>query len=371
MQENELLRNEGIDVQPLLLSNMSIQDDGLGAKLAIGIGTTWSLKGYQQTREVIAGFRPDLVHFHNTFPQLSPSAYYACRNAGVPVVQTLHNYRLLCAAATFLRDGRVCEDCVPMRFYNSVKYRCYRNSSLASLAIAGMQYVHHTVGTYRHTVDRYIALTQFAKKKFVEGGLPESRITVKSNTLQETPEPGKGGFEVLFVGRLSPEKGIDVLLRAWREHGLQYPLRIVGDGPLRNTVEQAVRDNAYIRYTGALAPDKCLQVIAKSAVMVLPSLWYEGFPMTVLESYAVGTPVVASKIGSLSELVREGETGWTFPAGDSFSLAESLTAALENPQRLKTMRGRCREEFMSRYAPERNVSELLYIYQDVIESRRN
>lgn len=368
-QEKVLLDKAGVVVESLEFNNDDIREERLIDRVRLGLATTWSISGWRAVKAALEARKPDIVHFHNTFPQLSPSVYYACKSVGVPVVQTIHNYRLLCSAGTFLREDRVCEECLPRRFYNGVRFRCYRDSLAASFAVSTMQYVHHSMGSYRYRVDRYIALTRFAKEKLVEAGLPEDRIVIKSNTLADVPRVGKGGSEVVFVGRLSPEKGVDVLLRAWSSRRLQYPLRIIGDGPMRGLVEQAVRRSDWIRYSGQLSSDECQEAMGRARVLVLPSVWYEGFPMTVLESYAKGTPVIASRIGSLTELVRENETGWTFPKGDSEALSAIVEIAMNGGERVSTIRERCRDEFLERYSPEKNVAQLIDIYKDLISER--
>ena len=238
--EHDLLERHGIEVIPYVVHNDNLDDRGLLRKIRIAAKTVWSGQSSESLRKLIASSRPDLVHFHNTFPQISPSAYAACRRAGVPVVQTLHNYRLICPGALLLRDGVPCESCVGSTLLHAVRHRCYRGSLPATATLAAMLAVNRRLGSYTDNVDRYIALTEFAASRLRAGGLPGERISVKPNFLPDDPQPGRGGGGyAVFVGRLSSEKGLHTLLRAWR-HLPNLPLKILGDGPLRSQLEQQV-----------------------------------------------------------------------------------------------------------------------------------
>src|SRR5581483_9761958 len=191
--------------------------------------TVWSRPAYRVLRELLRAHRPAVAHFHNTFPLISPAAYYACRAERVPVVQTLHNFRLLCPNALFFRDGRVCEDCLGKAVpWPGVAHKCYRGSRSASAAVCTMLTVHRALGTWHTAVDRFIALTDASRRKFVAGGLPADKIAVKANFVDPDPGPGTGaGGYGVFVGRLSAEKGVGTLLKAWQQLGRDVPLKIV------------------------------------------------------------------------------------------------------------------------------------------------
>ena len=316
--------------------------------------------------DAIARFRPDVVHVHNFFPLFSPAVYYACRTAGVPVVQTLHNYRLLCANSLLFRDGHVCEECVGRSFaWPAIAHACYRGSRAGTASIAIMQASHRIARTWQERVDLYIALTEFSRAKLVEGGLPAEKIVVKPNFASRDIATGNGrGGYALFVGRLSPEKGLDVLLEAWKRMRMSIPLRIVGDGPLAGRVREAAGES--VSYLGPREKSEVLGLMQSASLLILPSMWYEGFPMVIVEAFQVGLPVVASDLGSLSSLVTPGRTGLLFRPGDPSALAERVEWAFAHPEELSRMRRQARAEHEANYTPERNYELLMQIYDRVI-----
>ncbi|MEW6635764.1 MAG: glycosyltransferase family 4 protein [Actinomycetota bacterium] len=334
--------------------------------------TVWNGTAYRELRRLVRRTRPRVAHFHNTFPLISPAAYYAVRAEGVPVVQTLHNYRLLCANALLLRDGRVCEDCLGRTMpWPGVVHACYRDSRPASGAVAAMLATHRVLGTWREAVDVYVALTGFARQKFIQGGLPEEKIVVKPNFLHPDPGPGDGrGGYVLFVGRLSREKGVETMLRAWERPGLKAPLKIVGDGPLAPEVRAAAGRLAGVEWLGRQSKAQVLALMKGARFMVFPSVWYEGFPMVFAEASAVGLPMVASDLGSMSSLVDDGRTGLHFRPGDAESLASRVVWLLNRPAQLEYMRRQARREFETRYTAEENYRRLMEIYELAIERAR-
>jgi glycosyltransferase involved in cell wall biosynthesis len=304
-----------------------------------------------------------LAHFHNTFPLISPSAYAACQDNAVPVVQTLHNYRFICPGALLMRDGHPCEDCVGTSLLPALRHRCYRGSLPATGAVVWMLSSNRLRGAYQNLVNRYIALTNFAAGRLIAGGLPESRMQVKANFLPNAPEMGLGGGNyAVYVGRLSEEKGVRTLLDAWR-HVDGFPLKILGDGPLRHELEgQARRDALSVEFLGFRPREDILEMVGNADVQVIPSECYEGFPIVVLEAYACGTPILASRIGSLDEIVVEEESGIKFEPGDPGDLAKKLNGLLADRSRLHVMRRKARALFEENYAADQNYLQLLEIY---------
>ena len=361
------LEQAGHDVVRVEFSNDDVSTETLFARLKAGLETVWSSRAKTRLAHAIARHAPQVVHFHNTFPLISPAAYLACVQAGVPVVQTLHNFRLLCANAMFMRDGAICEACAGGRFFNGVRHACYRDSRLASSAVALMQYLHHGLGTYARQVDRFIVLTEFARRKFVAGGLPAARLVVKPNSLAQDPGMGAGGGDYcLFVGRLSAEKGVHTLLEAWRQLP-DVPLVVAGDGPERAAMERqlAAAGASSVRLLGAVPRSEVLRLMGEARMLVMPSEWYEGFPMTIVEAYSRGLPVLAAHIGSLGEVVVDGQTGRHFRSADAADLASAVRALNAAPAALAAMRERARRRFLDLYGAPQNVAALVDIYSRV------
>jgi glycosyltransferase involved in cell wall biosynthesis len=340
-------------------------------RLALAGNTLWNSSTYQELRTLIRRERPRVAHFHNIFPLISPAGYYAARAEGVPVIQTLHNYRLLCPVALFFRDGRVCEDCMGKAVpWPGVVHKCYRGSRAASGVIAAMLTVHRVLRTWTEMVDVYIALTEFARSKFIEGGLPAGKIVVKPNFV--APDPGRGrggGGYALFVGRLAPEKGTGTMLAAWERLGTRIPLKIVGDGPLRDRVVGAAK-RSKVEWLGHRPVKEVHALMGKADMLVFPSEWYETFGRVAVEAFAVGTPVIAADIGAVAELVEHGRTGLVFRPGDPEDLVTQVEWALSHPAELLRMRDEVRAEFEAKYTAERNYRALMEIYEAALERKK-
>lgn len=367
--EKALLEANGHDVTLVEATNDNIV--GCLEKAKTAVSAIYSPSSKRRVREEIAKFSPHIVHVHNYFPLLSPSVFYACQEAGVPVVQTLHNYRLLCANAYLFREGRVCEDCVGKRFpWSGVVNGCYRDSKVGTAIVGTMQSVHRTVQTWTKTVDAYIALTEFARQKFIQGNLPAEKIVVKPNFLFSDPGKGEGkGGYALFVGRLSPEKGLDKLFQAWEKIGERMPLKIVGDGQLADTVAEASRKLKGVEWLGRQPKEQVLALMKQATVLVFPSLWYEGLPMVIAEAYAVGLPVITSDLGSTSLLVKHGRTGLHFRPGDADDLVAQVEWVLTHPVEQAQMRREARAEFEAKYTADRNYQMLMNIYERVLSCK--
>lgn len=357
--EAALLASRGHAVERFLRHNDAIADM---SRLDAAVQTVWSAPAARDFEAVLRAFRPDVVHVHNTFPLMSPAIYWVANRLRVPVVQTLHNFRLLCPGALFLREGRVCEDCSGRLPWRGVVRGCYRESRPASAALAGMLVVHRAAGTWRNKVSRYIALNEFCRAKFVAGGLPAERIVVKPNFVDFSApaEVERAGF--LFVGRLSAEKGVTALADAAR----QVPgvaLRVAGSGPEASCLAGI----AGVAALGALDGSTVRAEMGRAMALVLPSIWYENFPRTLVEAYACGLPVIASRIGALAELVRDGETGLLFEPGNAADLADKLRWAQAHPQRMAEMGRKARALYEAEFTAERNYAQLMAIYRDAID----
>jgi glycosyltransferase involved in cell wall biosynthesis len=364
--EGKLLEERGHRVLRYTLHNDQVSEM---SRAGLAKATVWNGAVYRELRALIRKEQPQVAHFHNTFPLISPASYYAVRAEGVPVVQTLHNYRLLCPNALFFREGRICEDCLDKRLpWPGVVHACYRGSHSSSMAVAAMLTTHRTFNTWTRAVDAYIALTEFAREKFVEGGLPAHKVVVKPNFVDPDPGmgEGKGGY-VLFVGRLSPEKGVGTLLRSWERLRMKIPLKIVGDGPLAPMVAEVAKQCPEVEWLGQQSQARVSKLMKHAQALIFPSVWYEGFPMVIAEAYAVGLPVIASDLGSMRSLIDHGRTGLLFRPNDAEDLAAQVQWASTRPAELNRMRSEARTEFEVNYSAERNYRILTKIYRTVIE----
>ncbi len=363
----DLLEARGHAVTRFTVHNDELAGAG---KLSMATMTVWNRGLAKRIGQLVRDNKIDVVHFINTFPQISPAAYYAARNAGAAVVQEVQNFRLSCPSALFMRDNRVCEDCLGrLVAWPGIKHGCYRGSRSATAVVAGMQTFHRLLGTYRNGVDAYIAATDFSRDKLIEAGLPAAKLHVKPNFISPDPGEGKGvGGYAIFVGRLSAEKGIDVLLDAWTRLA-NVPLKIIGDGPLADRVQAVASRSASIDYLGRQPVERVLQLVGDAACLVFPSIWYEGLPKTILESFAKGTPVIASKIGSMIDLIEPGRNGLHVAPGDPSQLADAVRAFFTDAPLRQQLRRGARESFLERYTADRNYSQLLDIYNAAIQRR--
>lgn len=354
--EVDLLRQHGHDVACYTRHNDEV---GTMSRVALARDTLWSTRTAREFAELLSTFRPGVVHVHNSFPLVSPSLYWKARSEGLPVVQTLHNFRLICPQALLLREGRVCEDCVGRVPWRAIVHRCYRDSAAQSAAVATMVQVHRSLGTWHRKVNRYIALNEFCRSKFIQGGIPAERVRVKPNfvDLPEPPAKPRQGF--LFVGRLSVEKGIEVLAEAI---GLASgcELRIAGSGPEEGRVRALPRT----RWLGAQPPAAVYAEMAGALALVVPSIWYENFPRTIVEAFASGLPVIASRLGAMASIVQDGVTGLLFEPGQPADLAAKLSWAAQHPAEMARMGEAARRHHASHLSGAANYRMLMDIYAE-------
>lgn len=357
--EMALLRSRGHDVALYKRHNDELKTM---APATAAASAMWSPRSVRELDALCQHFQPDLIHVHNTFPLISPSIYWAAARRRVPVVQTLHNFRLLCPQGAFLRNGRICEDCMGKLPWRAVGRRCYRGSMSQSAVLSAMLGAHRAAGTYRHHVTRYIALSAFSRDRFIAAGLPAQRVLIKPNFVEarEPPDarPRQGG---LYVGRLAEEKGIGTLLDAVRRGGVSG-VTAIGAGPLEAQVADTLGD----AFVGFQSRDDIMRKMRGAAFLIVPSLCLEQMPTTILEAFACGLPVIASRLGALANIVDEQVTGLLFKAGDPTDLAEKIAWAHAHPEEMRRMGQAARAEYESRYTPSINYHLLLGIYEDAI-----
>jgi len=368
--ESSMLKKHGCRAYRYTVHNDRIK--GMNPLMLAG-NTLWNKAIASELRETVRKVRPDVVHFHNTFPLISPAAYYVAKAEGIPVVQTLHNYRLLCPNAEFFYNNSVCEGCLGKAVpWPGALKGCYRDSRAQTAVVAMMLTFHRMLKTWQKKVDIYIALTDFARNKFIEGGLPAEKIVVKPNFVYPDPGPKDSvGSYALFIGRLSPEKGIGTLLEAWKR--LQgIPLKLVGDGPLMGEIRKSVEKEGLtcIETLGHCPQKDVLSLIKGARFLIFPSEWYETFGRVAIEAFACGVPVIASNLGAMAEIVEDGRTGLHFETGNSEDLAAKVEWAWTHEKEMLDMGRDAREEYEEKYTAERNYEMLMEIYKKVTNTRK-
>jgi glycosyltransferase involved in cell wall biosynthesis len=356
-----MLEDFGHEVIRFTLRNDAIVGTG---RLAAASKAVWNRAVHKELRRLIRTTRPDVAHFENTFPLVSPAAYYACHAEHVPVVQTLRNFRMLCPSGLLFRNGKICEDCfgrwVP---WPGVLHACYRGSRLGTAAVAAMIATHRALRTWHRQVDAYVALNRFVRAKYIEAGLAAGRVHINPNFLTADPGPGDGeGGYALFAGRLSPEKGVGTLLAAWRQLARELPLKILGDGPEADQVAEAAAEHSNIEWLGWRSVAEVLALTGDARFVVVPSVCYESFNRTQLEAFAKGTPVLASRQGSMQAIVDHRRTGLLFTPNDPDDLVRQVRWLLDHPVAYAQMRRAARQEFEAHYTAKASHERLVRIY---------
>lgn len=353
--EVRLLRERGHEVELFETSNRDLSSFG-GARIAAG--TVWSRNGRAQVFEKNRRFAPDVVHVHNTFPRLSPSIYYAVARAGV--VQTLHNFRLVCPAATLMRNGQPCEECVGRFALPAIRHGCYRGRS-ASFVSAAMLQTHRTLGTWDRRVDAYIALTAFTRDVFVRGGLPREKLHIKPNFV--APDPGVGaqrGRHFLYVGRFDEGKGIRVLMDAWRAMPAPVPLRLIGSGGLEDEVRAFAASTPAVEFVGHVSHERVIAELKSARALIAPMLWYENFPLGICEAMATGCPVIAADVANVRAILLDGAAALLFRRTDASALRAMIESVTES--QLAHVAARARAEYEQSYTADKNYGALMRIY---------
>jgi len=368
-EEVSMLKQQGHFVE--LYEEDSAKITGAFATLMVALGLIFSIPSYRRVRQAIKQHKPDVVHVHNFFPLISPSVFYACSSLGVPVVHTLHNYRTICPTGLLLHEGKVNERSIKEGPFWTVPHKVYRGSLIGTLLLAVSISVHRHIGTWRNKVDRYVALTQFQRDKFVEAGWPADKIRVKPNfaqdrSLGEGDSRKSGGF-TLFVGRLSHEKGVDLVLEAWEQ--IDLPLKIVGDGPLMDSLNSSAKRN--VEPLGHLAKEDVYRLMAQADLLVVASKCYEAFGLVIVEAFSCGTPVIAPALGGMPEIIQDGENGLLFEPGNVSDMQSKIVELTSNPERLERMGARARETYLSRYTESQNCEMLVTIYEELICGERS
>ena len=368
-EEVRMLQQRGHLVHQYSVDNDHIT--GAWRQAVVAARSFYSRPVFRDFSALLATFQPDILHVHNFFPSISPAIFFAAGEYRVPVVQTLHNYRLLCANAMLFRDGRPCEDCLSGHsFLPGVINGCYRGSRAGSAVVGISNSVHAALGTWSNRIDRYIALTQFAAQKLGQNRIPPEKIRIKPNFVPDRGlGQGRGGF-ALYVGRLSSEKGLETIVEADRLGELPIPVHIAGVGPLLAQIERAsARPGSRLILLGRLARSQVEEEMKNATVLLVPSLWYEGFPMVMVEALSFGLPAIASRIGGLPEMVQDGHSGLLFEPGDPAALVQALRSFVSDTNRIEAMRQASRGQFDYRYTEQKNYEILMAIYRELLDGK--
>ncbi|OPL16302.1 MAG: hypothetical protein AVO38_08095 [delta proteobacterium ML8_D] len=374
-REKELLKQSGLKLESVIFKN-----DVIGTKYGPSIFKTalytpWSPIGKKMVKEAIHKFRPDLVHFHNTFPVLSQSAIYQAKKMECATVQTMHNFRSVCAQAMLMKCGGICEKCIGKYPWPALVAKCYRNSFLATVPLAANISLHRFLKTWQTRVDRIIVLSEFNKNKFIEAGFPVRKMRVKPNFFENNWHVYESGMAKennwLFIGRLKEEKGVQFLPAVWKQLDEQAPLlNIAGSGPYLETLRAEINSlglDKKIILHGHCSSDRLQELLKRSSLLVFPSIWYEGFPLVIGEAYAAGVPVAASQIGTPAYIVRNNITGVHFHPGDINDMVKKLSFLIMHPELLRQMGVNARKEYEDKYTPERNFQLIIDIYREAID----
>ncbi|MDQ4142594.1 MAG: glycosyltransferase family 4 protein [Actinomycetota bacterium] len=374
-QESATLAARGHTVERFERSNDEINDGSLLGKALLPGQVVWSEKTRRSLSAHLQRFCPDVVHVHNTFPLFSPSVLYACRKHLVPVVATLHHYRLLCPSGDLFRDGQVCHECVGRIPLPAVRHGCYHDSRLSTVPLVASSITHATA--WRELVSAYIFLSRAQREIFAPMGLPPGRMFVKPNFVPE-PQPIIPSREsmVAFIGRLTKAKGIDILMQAWdlftdRERRNTLRLTVVGAGPLQRQVETWASRRPSVQWLGPLSRPQCSAVMARARAVIVPSRWEETFGLVAVEAMGAGVPPVASTRGSFPELITARSDGVLFDPEDPRALATVLEDIADNPSQYEAYGRRARRTYERRFRSESNIDQLLAIYDFAIRNPRH
>ena len=371
--EYNLLSERGNDVEKILFDNKAIAS--LGDTIMTGFKNIFNPNSARIIEEKIISFKPEVIHTHNFFPLISPSVFFVAKKHKIPILMTLHNYRLICSNAILYRDGHICEDCVKKIIpLNGIIHKCYHNSVVQTTAVTLMTSFHKIAGTWKNKIDKYIALTEFGRDKILNSSLKlsEDQVVVKQNFVEDFGDGNNNREEFfVFIGRIIENKGIETLLESLKH--FNYKIKIIGDGPLRSRIEDAALQNKNIEYLGFRDKNFIINTLKKTRGLLFPSLWYEGLPMTVLEAFSTGTPVIGSNIGSLQLLIKDNYNGFHFRPGDAKDLAARIKYLSDNEQQLKHLYVNARNTYLEKYTPEKNYEQLINIYSEVIlnEKKKN
>jgi len=367
-QEILLLRSKGHEVLEYEVDNKEISRSSY---LSAGFQSIWNIEQQHRLTKFMQDTKPHILKVDNYFPILSPSVFSAAKRLGISTVLSVRNYRLICPGTSLFRDGQICTDCVGSKLaVSAIRHQCYRGSYLQSAAVALSNGFAHLLGTWEHSVDRYIAVSEFVKKELIRGGFPQDKISVKANSIVDTGVgKGDGGY-ALFVGRLIPEKGVRTLLDAWQKIGASLPLKIIGEGSLEDLVLGAAKINPAIEYLKRQPISQVCEYMGRATLLIFPSEWFEPFGRSIVEAYSKGTPVIGADTEPMRDMIEDGQTGLFFKAGDSDALAKTVLSLIGDKAQLSHMRDQARRRYLSNYSAEENFAQMMTIFGHAMSTQQ-
>jgi len=372
--EKKLLEDNGHQVTQYIRNNHEIDNFSLKQKINFLLSVHYSKFSKLHFENFLLSSKPDLIHVHNFFPLITPSIFSVCQEYGIPVLMTLHNYRLIYPNGYLFCKGEVDERTLKKSAYVTVMDGVYRNSIFQTLVVAHMIEYHRKKNTWNEQVNKFICLSNFSKRIFVKGGILSKKIIVKPNFIEDKIQlipnvsPVKTPYFV-FVGRISNEKGIRMLIETWMRYKLNYPLYVIGTGPLRKSLEEKTKNIESVKWLGLQSKGVVLNFVKHAKALVFPSTWYEGFPMTILEAFSLGTAVVTSNIGSQAEIVKNNYSGLHFRVNKIVDLKEKLDLIYNNEALAEEFGRNARDVYLQNYLPKDNYRLLLSIYQNILANK--
>jgi len=366
--ESSILIKKGHEIKTLYFDNSAV--DGFVSKIGAAFRSVYNFSSARKVSKIILQFKPDIIHIHNLFFAASPSVIYTAYKHKIPVILTLHNYRLICANALLLRNNKVCELCTQKKIpLSGIRYKCYRNSFAESALVTSITSIHKLLNTWRNKIHTYIALTEFSRSKLLHSSLhiPANRMITKPNFI---PDPGEGNIQrenfFLFAGRIVKEKGIHILAKAFADMP-ENKIIIIGDGPERRSLQEEFKSYPHIYFTGQMEKKEVAEYMKRCKALICPSIWYEGAPLTILEAFATGTPVIASRLGSMIESITDGFNGLHFTAGDANDLSKTVRLFIKESENNSMFYKNARQTYLEKYHEEIHYDAILKIYEKAIK----
>lgn len=363
--EYDLLRQRGHKITLLEADNAVIGKDISALRAATS--ALWSREWYKVILDTLISGSYDILHVQNFFPLISPAVYWAAHSAGVPVIQAVRNYRLVCPSANLFRDGKLCESCIGKKIkLSGIIHKCYRNSFSGTATVSSMSASHHLIGTWKRKVTRYVAISEYVKQQLVRDGFNHNKISVKPNFVPEkwphTSFARNDRQHILYVGRISQEKGVDVLIDAYQKSKIRVPLKLAGEGSLEEfpTIEG-------VEFLGRLPLSEVYKLMERAIIVVMPGRWAEPFGRVAIEAFSRGTPVVASSLGGVTEVVQDGSNGFLVQPGNANDFSDRITQIVNDARLWHELSTKALSDYRCMFSADSNYKQLLQIYNAVLQ----